>query len=75
MTEPRKITAKVKLTGREEGWDKQLNLRFEPDYAEGRNTEWAAATPSLQLQMTVKGDVAEHFQPGAYTLTFEKTED
>lgn len=44
---------------------------FYADYADGRNKEWAAATPTLQLDITVKnGDL---FQVGKhYTLTFEQ---
>lgn len=74
MAGAKKTTAKVKLASAEPQGDQTL-LRFEPDYADDRNQEWAAATPHLQLSMTVKGDVASNFQPGAYTLTFEKSED
>lgn len=49
---------------------------FSPDYAEGRNAEWALATPSLSLTMTVNGDAAQHFAAGtAYTLQFVETAD
>lgn len=47
-------------------------LTFAPDYADGRNKEWADATPALHLTMTVKPSVAEQVNPGGkYTLTFE----
>lgn len=43
---------------------------FTVDYSDGRNTGWAAATPSLDLKMSVKD--AELFTLGAaYTLTLE----
>jgi hypothetical protein len=49
-------------------------LRFVPDYQDGRNQEWAQATPSFDLNMTVKPEVGDLFEAGeAYTLTFEKT--
>lgn len=62
-----KVTAKVALQN-------NLNntLTFVPDYADGRNEEWASATPALSLTMTVKPEVAELFTVGGYyTLTFE----
>lgn len=50
-----------------------MQLRFFPDYDDGRNKEWAAATPALSLTMTVKPEVAERFEVGAhYTLTFSQ---
>jgi hypothetical protein len=52
-------------------------ISFSPDYEDGRNKEWAVATPSLSLSMTVKDEVAEeHFASGdAFTLTFSKNDD
>lgn len=68
------ITAKVRCNGKQPYGD-MATLSFMPDYGDGRNSEWAAATPHLDLRMTVKGTVAEQFEPGwAYTLTFEKEE-
>lgn len=69
------VTAKVVLQGKQStganGEEKYLS--FVPDYADGRNREWARATPSLSLAMTVKNDVADRFEVGAgYTLTFER---
>lgn len=65
------VTAKVVCTGHSIAGD-AVALAFSPDYADGRNAEWAVATPHLSLSMTVKADVGEHFQLGsAYTLTFE----
>lgn len=73
MAEAKKVTAKVKLESRNPQGD-QTTLQFGPDYQDGRNQDWAAATPHLQLHMTVNGEVVDFFEPGAYTLTFEKTE-
>jgi hypothetical protein len=69
------VTAKVVVsgnvtTGQGTAYE-QVNLSFTPDYADGRNKEWAVATPGLSLSMTVKPEVAEHFPQGkAFTLTF-----
>jgi hypothetical protein len=70
------ITAKIKLDHVQRpggGGEGTTTLRFQPDYADGRNKEWAMATPSLSLAMTVKDAVAEQFNQGdAYTLTFSQ---
>lgn len=70
------ITAKVKCIAVEPG-NEQVALRFEADYADGRNQEWAKYTPSLSLSMNVKPEVADGaFEVGrAYTLTFTAEED
>lgn len=72
------VTAKVKLGAKtapgHAGAD-STTLSFYPDYADGRNQAWATTTPSLNLTMTVKNDVATHFiEGGAYTLTFTPDE-
>ena len=68
------VTAKVRIGSKikqNDGGD--VMVQFYPDYQDGRNKEWAAATPSLSLQMVVRGDVADRFTSGAaYTLTFEE---
>jgi hypothetical protein len=69
------ITAKVQCNLKQpfgEGDDAQATIGFCADYSDGRNKEWSRYTPSLDLRMTVKGSVADRFEPGrAYTLTFE----
>lgn len=68
----RVVTAKVTCTAKSEGFEGASSLSFSPDYQDGRNAEWAAATPNLSLSMTVIGAVAEHFELGGkYTLSFE----
>lgn len=50
-----------------------VQLGFGADYTDERNKEWAQATPTLSLNMTVKPEVGELFGFGqTYTLTFEK---
>lgn len=66
------VTAKFKVSRRSEmGWATEIELT--PDYAEGRNAEWAEATPSGMIRMTVKNQVAaEQFAEGrAFTVVFE----
>ncbi|MFE2751590.1 hypothetical protein ACFXGA_06255 [Actinosynnema sp. NPDC059335] len=66
----RMVTAKVKLTSKEQSND-QVALRFEPDYGDDRNKEWAKYTPALSLNMSVLPEVAEHFEVGKpITLQF-----
>jgi hypothetical protein len=68
------ITAKVKCdrkTESGEGDNRQAAVSFQPDYADGRNKEWALATPHLSLSMTLNGKAADLFEQGrAYTLQF-----
>jgi hypothetical protein len=72
------VTAKIKCTSKQPMGDHEgadVTLGFQPDYQDGRNKEWASATPALGLTMTVKSSVAEHFESGrAYTLTFTPEE-
>lgn len=68
------VTAKVVLSSKSKtGADgDQVYMSFTPDYQDGRNAEWAVATPSLALSMTVKAEVGARFEQGqSYTLTFE----
>lgn len=68
------ITAKVKCNTKKE-WYGTPGAAFEfvPDYADGRNKEWASATPTLALNISVKD--GEMFEVGkSYTLTFSEGE-
>lgn len=68
------VTAKVVcnsklITGG--GERRQAVVQFSADTSP-ENKDWSLYTPALQLQMTLRGDVADRFEPGqAYTLTFE----
>lgn len=69
-----KVTLNSKLTSGVDA-QRQVVASFTADYANGRNAEWAIYTPSLQLTMTLRGEVADRLTIGqAYTLTFEETE-
>jgi hypothetical protein len=69
------VTAKVVLNCKIQHYPDAVGLSFVPDYQDGRNKEWASATPALSVSMTVKDAVAEHFTAGqAYTLTFAPEE-
>lgn len=68
------ITAKVTLSTKTVSVG-SVGLNFAADYQDGRNKEWAAYTPTLNLSMTVIPKVAEKFNVGAhYTLTFTEEE-
>lgn len=68
------ITAKTQCQSKTEsgeGDSRQATVTFVPDYADGRNKEWALYTPGLSLTICLKGAVADRFEQGkAYTLTF-----
>lgn len=68
------VTAKVVCSTKNEsgeGDSRHAVVTFQPNYADGRNAEWALATPHLSLSMTLKGAVADRFEQGkAYTLQF-----
>lgn len=67
------VTAKVQVTRRTEGPEGQVSLEFQADYQDGRNKEWSQYTPTMSINTTMKGEVANNFQLGdAFTLTFEK---
>jgi hypothetical protein len=70
-----KTTAKVMLNSKLEsgvGEHRQIQASFSANYADGRNKEWAVYTPSLQLTISLKGELGDRFEIGReYTLTFE----
>lgn len=50
-------------------------VQFTPNYGEGKNSEWAARTPTLNLDMAVLDEIAERIDVGdEVTLTFTKGE-
>lgn len=67
------VTAKVTCTRKDVPTpdSNYANIAFSPNYANGANQEWALATPTLNLTMTVNEAAAAHFHTGkAYTLEF-----
>ncbi|MCU1687770.1 MAG: hypothetical protein JWQ81_8509 [Amycolatopsis sp.] len=69
------VTAKVNCTQKVESGtdaDRQVLLSFQAvTDADGSNKEWAKYTPHLQMNMTVIGAVADHFEAGKpYLLQF-----
>lgn len=68
-------TAKLFLTTKTLVPDDQVHLEFGPDYADGRNKEWAKYTPGLTLRLTVLAEVAERFTEGkSYVMTLTEEE-
>lgn len=71
------VTAKFKVgqtVTTDRGNGPQVQVKLVPDYGEGKNTEWAAATPSGAIDLTIdpaKTEAAEFFKPGReVTVTF-----
>lgn len=61
----RLVTARFKVNRRTEmDWATEVELT--PDYAQGANAEWAAATPAGMIRLTIKNELAaEQFKDGA----------
>lgn len=56
----------------------ETRLEFYADYADDRNKEWAANTPSLLLNMSISNELQEklNLEIGQkFTLTFEQETD
>jgi len=72
------VTAKIVVTSKTEqgeGDNRQVNVSFGADYADGRNKEWALYTPGLSLTMGLRGAVADQFEVGkSYELRFVEEE-
>lgn len=69
---PRTVTAKFKVSRKTDmNWAHEVELT--PDYAGGKNAEWAEATPAGMIRLTIKNELAaEQFTEGAsYTVTFQ----
>ena len=67
------VTAKFRVNRKTDmGWATEVELT--PDYADGRNKEWAEATPAGMIRLTVKNTVAvEQFEQGAaFLVTLER---
>ena len=65
------ITAKVFCSSKTvyKGGNGGAQFKFAVDYQDGRNKEWAQATPTLSLDMSVNRE--DMFEVGkSYTLTF-----
>lgn len=66
------VTAKFRVARKTDmNWAHEVELV--PDYGEGRNKEWAEATPAGMIRLTIKNELAaEQFDVGGtYTVTFE----
>lgn len=65
------VTAKFRVA-RKTDMDWAHEVELVPDYADGKNKEWAAATPAGMIRLTIKNELAaEQFTVGAsYTVLF-----
>lgn len=73
------ITARVQVQSKHEsgiGEQRQVVVNLTADYQDGRNREWSLYTPSLNLNMTLRGDVADKFSIGkVFTFQFVDGEE
>lgn len=73
------ISAKFKVSGIVEGAGYQADRALlVPDYAQGRNKDWAAATPAGTISLDIGQDTEarKHFTPGrAFTVLFEPNDE
>lgn len=68
------VTAKATLVEKKETLS-GVYLMFGANYDNGKNQEWAHATPSLNFTMTVKKSVGDMFTVGKhYTVSFTEDE-
>lgn len=71
------VTAKVKCYSKNDVGEGNASLAFSANYTDDKgnriNEDWAVATPTLSVSMTVNAAAAQRFEQGkAYTLTFEE---
>jgi hypothetical protein len=69
------VTAKFKVTRCDPQGDSDKpwahNVLMTPDYSDGRNKEWAEATPAGSFQMTVKNILAVEQLPLGKSVTIQ----
>lgn len=73
------VTARFKVSRVTEGvgGDGQSEVEMTPDYAQGRNAEWAKYTPSGVIRLVIGNPAALEQLPlhQAVSITFEPTEE
>lgn len=73
-----RFSAKLKLGNKAPTGTGVTSCTFGPNYgAKGHevNAEWAASTPGLYLQMSIRNEIADQLEFGdEFTVTFEKDE-
>lgn len=69
------VTAKMKVTRCDPQGDPDKpwahGILMTPDYSDGRNKEWAEATPAASFQMTVKNELAVAQLPLGKSVTIQ----
>lgn len=65
------VTAKFKVA-RSTKSDYATEVELVPDYGQGRNAEWAVATPAGMIRLTIRNEVAadQFVQGRPFTVTF-----
>lgn len=68
-------TFKTRLRSKDAQGDGQTRLRFEADYTDDANKEWAKYTPTLAFECTVLDEIADRWELGEpYTFTAARGE-
>lgn len=64
-----RVTPQSPITGKDGQLKQSAEVEMVPDYAEGRNRDWAEYTPSGVIRMYVNGTALEQLTPGrAFTI-------
>lgn len=67
-----RVTPQSPITGKDGTLKDAAEVELVPDYAEGRNKDWAEYTPSGVIRLNVNGPALTQFVAGtAFTITFE----
>jgi hypothetical protein len=73
------VTAKILCVSKQENGENEnrvVTVTFGPDYADGRNKEWAVNTPTLNLVLGLRPEFADRYEVGGrYTLAFTPPEE
>lgn len=67
-----RVTPQSPITGKDGTLKQSAEVEMVPDYAEGRNKDWAEYTPSGVIRMNVNGPALDQLVVGqAFTVMFE----
>lgn len=69
------VTARVVCSSVTAFQSGRTTVKFQADYQDGRNKEWADSTPSLEFAMSLAPSAAHLFEAGKkYAVTFEENQ-
>lgn len=68
-----RVTPQSPITGKDGSLKQAAEVELVPDYAEGRNKDWAEYTPSGVIRMNVNGPALDQLVVGkSFTILFEE---